>query len=298
MKQLKFLYETTLNKVVEESVVEIKEEQGQKIEIKRTVKKNKPIKLALQKPDRRLFKGAEMFYAKTLSEYLKAGLLPYSLVAKRYANDGGPLTEREKARLVELRKESRELEQEFFEVLGDDETKQKRKNELLIKINASNVEISNIQNSYSDIFDSSAEIKSRNDTIEWWTLNLLLIDEDSTGYKCIFGDGTYEERINKIEEIEDVADPFYIEAIKRLSYLISFWFSARDTVTQIDFTTMERLYIDTMSDYKTLTPPEETKITDVTPTAQVSPIVKIPTDSLEIPAETLGASNPTPTVQT
>ena len=275
MKPLKFLYETTLDKQVEESVVEIKEDNGEKIEIKRTIKKNKPIKLAIQKPDRKLFKGAEMFYAQTLSSYLKAGLLPYSLVAKRYANDGGPLTEREKLRLDELRTESRELEQEFFGVVGDDSTKQAKKNELLIKINSTNVEIGNIQNSYSDIFDSSAEIKSRNDTIEWWTLHLLYIDETSTGYTSIFGNGTYEDRIAKIEEIEDEANPFYIEAIKRLSYLISFWFSARDTVTQIDFNTMEKLYIDTMSSYKPVETPEATKITELPSVAPVISVVPV-----------------------
>ncbi len=269
MKELKLLYESTLKKQIDEQVSETREEQGQKIEIKRTVKKAKPIKIAIQKPDRKLFKGAEMFYAKTLSEYLKNGLLPYSLVAKRYANDGGPLTEREKVRLKELRDEARTLEKEFFAVIGDDTAKQGKKNELLVKINSINAEISNIQNAYSDIFDSTAEMKARNDTIEWWSLHLILMDEDGTGYKCVFGDGTYEERLTAIEDIEDKAVPFYIEAIKRISYLISFWFTARDTVTQIDFSTMEKLYVDTMSDYKVEETATEIKLTDVTPAPAV-----------------------------
>jgi hypothetical protein len=275
MKELKFIYETTLLKQVDEIVTEAKEEAGQKIEIKRTVRKTKPVKLAIQKPDRKLFKGAEMFYAKTLSEYLKAGLLPYSLVAKRYANDGGPLTEREKNRLKELREESTKLEAEFYAVAGDDNTKQEKKNEILIKLNSINAEISNIQNAYSDIFDSTAEMKSRNETIEWWVLHLSYLDEDDKGYKPLFGEVIYDERISKLEDYEDKADPFYIEAIKRLSYLISFWFTARDAVTKIDFATMEKLYTDTMSDYKVEKTGEDTKIEEVpTPTP---PTVTTPT---------------------
>lgn len=264
MKENKFLYETTLQKQVEESVVSSREEQGQTIQITRTVKKLKPVKLAILKPDRKLFKGAELFYSKSLSEYLKAGLLPYSLVAKRYANDGGPLTEQEKARLTELRTEARALEVEFFNATGDDEEKVKVKNRLLAQINKINSEMSGIQNSYSDIFDSTAEMKSRNDTIEWWSLFLIYTDEDGTGYKPVFGEGTYDERVIKLEEIEDKAVPFYIETIKRLSYLISFWFTARETVTSLDFTMMEKLYISSMSDYK---PVEEdsTKVDDITP---------------------------------
>lgn len=286
-KVLKFLYETTIKRQIEESAVETQEEQGKKIEIKRTVKKIKPVKVAILKPDRKLFKGAEMFYAKTLSDYLKGGLLPYSLVAKRYANDGGPLTEQEKIRLRELREKSRELEKEFFTTVGDDKEKsQGKKNELLLKINEINAEVSNIQNAYSDIFDSTAEMKSRNDTIEWWALSLIYSDEDETGYKPLFTTGTYDEKVAKLESFEDTSDAFYVELIKRLSYLISFWFTARDTVTQIDFSTMEKLYLDTMSTYKVEEDsPEGIKVVDKTPDVPSIPPLT-PVADVAIPSST------------
>jgi hypothetical protein len=261
MKELKFLYETSLNRSVEETVTETRTENGETIQVQRKVKKLTLFKLAILKPDRKLFKAAEMFYAKTLADYLKAGLLPYSLVAKRYANDGGPLTDKEKSRLEELKKEAQELEKEFYTMLDKTPEAQDRKNALLVKINAINTEASNIQNAYSDIFDSTAEMKSRNDIIEWWSL-FLLYEEKDAGYQPIFGSGTYDERVEALESFEDTSDPFYVEAIKRLSYLVSFWFAAKDTVTAIDFQTMEKLYIDTISKYK---PKEsvDTKIVEV-----------------------------------
>ena len=106
MKEMKFIYETSIKRSVEEKVTTKAVQDGQTVEITKTIKKAKPVKVAILKPDRKLFKGAEMFYAKNLSEYLKNGLLPYSLVAKRYANDGGPLTEKEIARLKVLREVS------------------------------------------------------------------------------------------------------------------------------------------------------------------------------------------------
>lgn len=258
MKEIRFLYETKIKRQIEEVVVDKKVEGDTTTQTKRTVTKVKEVKVAILKPDRKLFKGAELFYAKTLSEYLKSGLLPYSLVAKRYANDGGPLTEREKERLRELREQARELEKDFFGTQGDDEIAQERKNELLVQINATNAEISTIQNAYSDIFDSTAEMKSRNDTIEWWSLFLIYWDEDGKGYKPLFGDGQYDARVESLEEYEDKAEPFFVELIKRLSYLISFWFTARDTVSQIDFSMMENLWTKTLSTYKVEETVEET----------------------------------------
>jgi hypothetical protein len=265
MKELKFLFETTVKRQVEEASIEKKEENGQTIEIKRTVKKAKPIKVALLKPERKLFKEAEMFYAKTLSNYLKAGLLPYSLVAKRYANDGGPLTDQERSRLHELREQARALEADFFKTTPDDEASKKQKNDILVQINDINQEVSNIQNAYADIFDSTAEMKSRNDTIEWWVLYMIYIDEDGKGYVPMFAPETYEEKLTKLEDVEDTGDPFYLEVVRKLSYLISFWFTARNTVTKIDFDTMEKLYMETVSNYKVQEEGSDLKITEVNP---------------------------------
>lgn len=289
MKEQKYLYETTLKRQVEEKQKETKTENGETIEITKTVKKAKEVKIAILKPDRKLFKGAEMFYARTLSEYLKAGLLPYSLVAKRYANDGGPLTDKEKNRLTELRAEARQLEKDFFTTTGNDKEQQDKKNTLLIRINEINAEVSGIQNAYSDIFDSTAEMKSRNDTIEWWSLFLIYVENQNGGYTPVFGDGTYEERIAKLEEYEESGETFYLELIKRLSYLISFWFTARDTVTAIDFNTMEKLYVDTMSEYKVEESGEDLKIVDKTPVPVVTDTagsVAAPTPAAPVPAPT------------
>jgi hypothetical protein len=266
MKEFKPLYETTVNKVVEEPSIEIREEQGQKVEVKKTIKQVKPIKLAILKPDRKLFKAAEMFYAKAISDYLKAGLLPYSLVAKRYANDGGVLTDKERDRIKELKDEARKLEGVFYgNKTGENSVTQEERNDALVRINDINLEVSNISNSYSDIFDSTAEVKARNDTIEWWVLFLLYINLDGKDYKPLFGDGTHEERIQKLEDLEDKENPFEIESIKKLSYLISFWFTARNVVNKVDFEAMDKLYVDTMSTYK-IDETNTVKISDLTET--------------------------------
>jgi hypothetical protein len=249
MKELKFLYETTVKRQVEEKVTEPKQENGQQVEITRTVKKSKAVKIAILKPMRRLYEGADIFYAKQIADFIKAGLLPYSLVAKRYANDGGALSEPEKNKLKALKEEVAELEAKFFGLIEKEEHTDER-NKLLTQINNINGEITNIQNAYADIFDNTAEIKARNKSIEWWALHLSYIDEDGQGYKPIFGDGTYEEKLIKYDEISEQENPFFEECIRKLSYLISFWFAARSALSKIDFESMDKLYNDTVTDYK------------------------------------------------
>src|SRR5581483_2497883 len=99
MKEIKFLYETTVKRIVQDSVTESREEGGQTVSVTRKVDTIKPVKVAILNPDRKISKGAEIFYSKTLADYLRTGLLPYSLVAKRYANDGGALSEGDKKAL-------------------------------------------------------------------------------------------------------------------------------------------------------------------------------------------------------
>jgi hypothetical protein len=250
MKELKFLYETTVLKQVEEKVTETKEDNGQKIEVTRSVRKAKPIKVAILKAGRKLFEGAERFYAIQIADNIRAGLLPYSLVAKRYANDGGPLSEPEKEKVEELKNQIKALEKEFFALIGTEANQIDRRSDLLVEINKLTVELNEIQNSYADIFENTAEMKARNKAMEWWALHLSYIDEDGKGYKPIFGDGDYAAKFIKYDELSESEDTFILEVIKKLSYLISFWFTTKSTLTNDDFKSMEKIYEDRYSTYK------------------------------------------------
>lgn len=250
MKEQKFLYETTVQKQVEENVTEKRQENGQEVSVTKKAKVLKPVKLALLKPSRRMFEQAEIFYAKTIAEFIKAGLLPYSLVAKRYANDGGPLSEPEIKRLEVLKKEALELEKRFYDLSGAaDEKSATEKKEILVKLNNINLEVGTIQNTYADIFDNTAEMKARNKVIEWWALHISLMDEDNKGYKPVFSEGSYDDKLDKYDELEEASDAFVMDVIKRLAYLTSFWFSAKTKLEKGDYEGMEKIYDETVSTY-------------------------------------------------
>lgn len=238
-----FIYESTVLKQVEEKVPESRIENGETVEVIKTVKKAKPVKIAIRRPDRKTYKEADIFYAKKLSLYLKEGLLPHSLVSKRFLNDGGFLSESEKDLIKTLRENYVNLQKEYFGMkspLTDEQ--QSRRAAIILELNEINRTLSDIQTNHAEIFSNTAEAKSRTDVLEWWIVNASLADLDDKGYKPLFGEGTFETRMAALEEMEKKGDLLLNEIVKKLSYFISFWNTAGPDVTDEDFKSAEENY--------------------------------------------------------
>jgi len=264
-----YIYESLVKKQIEEKVTEKRVENGETIDVTKTVKKIKPIKIALLKPDRKKYKDSDIFYAKKLSHYLKEGLLPHSLVSKRYLNDGGPLSEDEKKLVQSLRDSYVSLQEEYFQMkspLTEEQTK--RRAGIILELNEINKTLREIQSNYSEIFSNTAEAKSKGDVIEWWILNISYVDLDDAGYKPLFGEGDFDSRMKKLEELEAQNQDFLNEIIKKLSYFVSFWYTVGTEVSFDDFKSAEEDFNLTVSDYIV----EEEKIPEapVVPTETVA----------------------------
>ena len=149
-----------------------------------------------------------------------------------------------------MKAEADKIQQDLFTLEGTDEEKITRRNQIILRLNDIYTESSDIKNAYADIFENTAEMKARNKTIEWWVLHLSYGDLDGTGYKPLFGDGNHEDKLVKYDDIEESYDPFLSECIKKLSYLISFWFAARVKLSKNEFDSMDRLYSESISEYK------------------------------------------------
>jgi hypothetical protein len=94
---MKWLHEFAVNDEKETEQIESSiDAQGNEVKTTKKVKKIVPVKFKIQKPTRKLFDEAELFYGIKLSEGIKAGLLTKALLAKRYQNDCGAMSEPEK----------------------------------------------------------------------------------------------------------------------------------------------------------------------------------------------------------
>jgi hypothetical protein len=262
MKIEKYLYEFVLNKTVEsEEVISSKNEKGEEVKTIKKINKEEPISLRIIKPNRKLFDEAELFYGIKLSEGIRAGLLTRSLLAKRYQNDGGAMSEPEKQRYsllyIELYKLQNELQrlQVNLEKLSKEEQTQKI-GDILNQVSVTRKELQEIENYNSTLFDQTAENRARNQTILWWVLNLSYISEDKKEFTPYFGEGDYNKKIAKYDEMEEEESLFSKEIMAKLAYFISLWYMGKATDFE-DFKNLENLF--NQDNQKVEVAPEESK---------------------------------------
>lgn len=246
MKMNKFLHEFTINRETE--VEEIETSKNEKNEEVKTTKKQKKIEVVpfrLLKPNRKLFDEAELFYGIKISEGIKAGLLTRSLLAKRYQNDGGSMSEVERRRYTELYIELYRLENELQKLQLNLEklSKDDQINKMGIVLNDLSVakkELQQIENYQSTIFDQTAENRARNQTILWWVLNISYI-KDGEDFTAFFGEGDYEKKLAVYDDYEELEDFFKKEAMSKLAYFISLWYMGKANSAE-DFKNLELLF--------------------------------------------------------
>jgi len=226
-----FEFDIYQEKEIEKVDVSINE-KGEEVKVTSKVKSTVPVKLAIKKPTRSLFDEAELFYGVRLSEGIKAGLLTRALLAKRFNNDGGVLSDEEQKEYNDLYLEFFNLQTEFQrlsikeEAIRTEEEKKQIQN-VIEKMNLSRERLQRYEMAQANLFEQTAENRARNKTIMWWVLQLSLIQGDDKKFKELFQDGTYEDKLKRYDEIEESESGVEKIAIQKLLYLISFWYIGR-----------------------------------------------------------------------
>ncbi|NBP00103.1 MAG: hypothetical protein EBU90_08220 [Proteobacteria bacterium] len=247
MNTNKFLYEFCSEKqeMVDKTETS-KDASGQEIKITKKELVVKPVRIRILKPTRKIFDEAELFYGVKLSEGIKSGLLTRSLLAKRYQNDGGALSEPEKQRYASLYLDLFKKETEFQRVQVnldnlDTELHQKKTAEILNDLLDIKRELQEFELYQSNLFEQTAENRARNQTIMWWVLSLSYLEKEKDIFEPIFGSGNYEHKLSKYDEIEEGEDDFVKDVIKKLAYFISLWYVGRIS-NQEDFNYFNKVY--------------------------------------------------------
>jgi hypothetical protein len=245
MNTNKFLHEFQIDKEISvETETASKNEKGEEV---KTIKKElikKPFFYRLIKPNRKLFDDAELFYGVKLADGIKAGLLTRSLLAKRYQNDGGAMSEPEKQKYAQLyvnmfRKQN-ELEkvQMNLEKMSKD-LQEAKMSEILTEMANIKDQLQEIEIYQSSLFDQTAENRARNLTIMWWALNISYISmDDKKTFVPLFGEGNFEARLKEYDRLEDSDDTTDLEAIKKIAYFISLWYLGKASTPE-DFQKLE-----------------------------------------------------------
>ena len=244
----KWLYSFTINREIEtEKKSKSTNDEGKEVEIIEKIKEKAPVEFSIQKPYRKLYDDAELFYGVKMSEGIKAGLLTRNLLAKRYEDDGGAFSETEKQRYSELYLAIYNKEEEYQRLqLNLDnkpqELKDRLSQDLLFELADLRRELAEIENSQSNIFDQTAENRAKNQTIMWWVLKLSHWKEfEHKNHEPFFPGESFDEKLEVYDSYEEDDDVFLGEGIRKLAYFVSFWYMGRATSKE-EFKTVEELY--------------------------------------------------------
>jgi hypothetical protein len=179
-----------------------------------------------------MFDDAELYYGVKLGDAVKAGMLTRSMLAKRFNNDGGVLSDEEQKEYNELYLDFFNLQNEFQklsikeESIRTEEEKKAIQNNIE-KMNDARERLQKYEMAQANLFEQTAENRARNKTIMWWVLQLSLIQDESKKFKDLFNEGSYEDKLKRYDEIEESESNLEKIALQKLLYLISFWYIGR-----------------------------------------------------------------------
>ena len=234
-KKIKELYSITVNRKskVKEKTKEIVD--GNEREIISTVEKEIPIKYIVKKPSYSDKEDLDTFYAVSFNEFVKMGLLTRAMIAKKYNDTGGVLSEDEQKEYTSLMLEFYNTKNDItrLETLSSLNDNQKdKKEEALKKFIEIKQKMLDFETQKEELFKQTADYKARDKAILWCSLNLIytqdLSNEESKPV-ILFPGNSFNEKKEKWEEKmelieENKCEEDFIKAYIDLSFFIQFWY--------------------------------------------------------------------------
>jgi len=240
---LKQIYSFTVDdtrEVKEKSVEKRKNEQGveEEIEVSKTVKKAVPFEFILKDPSRRELEEADMEFSIEMSRCIKKGVLTKAMLAKKYSDTGGLLSEGDANRLVDLYARLAELEANYTKrtIKNRDSKKLSAKvkeelDNLTAQLAITRRDIVELESSYQTVFNHTADVKAQNRIILWYIVHLTFFKEKESKEeaKPFFDGDTFEDKVDNYYAKEELDDALFGAVAGKLASLLSYWYFSNNT---------------------------------------------------------------------
>ena len=245
-KRLREIYSFTFEKEEKTKKTETNEvtnpETGEKeqVSVTKEVSEKVPYRIIMKQPTRRQIEEAELEFSVEMSNCIKKGVLTKAMLAKKYSDTGGLLAEDDAKALTKMYVSYGELSQESeklnVKTTGRTEKDDARIKEISGEISLLRKDIINVETSYANLFNHTADVRAENKVIQWYILNLTHIqkdDEDSS--KPLFEGRDFEDKLQRYYELEEEGDEVYDIIGGKIAALFSFWYYSSGAVTRADF---------------------------------------------------------------
>jgi hypothetical protein len=179
-----------------------------------------------------------------MSKCIKKGILTKAMLAKKYSDTGGLLAEEDAKELTKMYVRYGEISQESEKIqiknVQSDEDKS-RLEEIAGEISVLRKDIINVETSYSNLFNHTADVRAENRVIQWYILNLTFIQkEDETGVTPLFAGNDFDQKLQAYYEMEENGDELYDIVGGKIAALYSFWYYSSGAVSVADFEKLDQ----------------------------------------------------------
>jgi hypothetical protein len=207
---------------VKETTTEVNE-AGEEIQITKEVEKKVPHKFYILKPNRKIQDEASVFYSVKVSEGIKLGLVTKNYLLRKFQQDGILASEDEKKIHADNYSKAIGIEIELEKIKQDSTLSQAEKdlkNETLnTEYQVLRQKIFDYENVQNSLFDNTAEKRASDALNLWFVLNLLYQGEEGS-QTCLFGDGSFDQKVQRLAQIEESGDEFLSGVVEKGGFLI------------------------------------------------------------------------------
>jgi hypothetical protein len=221
-----YIYEFTLKKKVKKQVeTKRKGKDGEEETVLSNRTISVPVKFSIKKPTRRMADEAEVFYSVQLSKAIKMGIVTKAMLIKKYADNGGALSEEESKELLKSLKKLNDLENEY-KLCAVKKTKEskKRSEELVLEIVTLKRELQELESSLQSVYQHTADSKAEKEVLLWYAIQLAKFSEDGGEEKAFFNGTDFEEQLEDLYDKYEVDDSFESEATSKICRVVGYWF--------------------------------------------------------------------------
>ena len=221
-----YIYEFTLKKKVKKQVeTKRKNKDGEEETILSNRTVSVPVKFFVKKPTRRMADEAEVFYSVQLSKAIKMGIVTKAMLIKKYADNGGALSEEESKLLLKSLKELNDLENEYkLCVVKKTKDSEKKSDELALKIVTLKRELQELESSLQSVYQHTADSKAEKEVLLWYAIQLTEFSEDGGEKEAFFNGLDFEEQLEDLYNKYEVDESFESEATSKICKVVGYWF--------------------------------------------------------------------------
>tara|TARA_R110000772_G_scaffold115621_15_gene220504 strand:+ start:1210 stop:1944 length:735 start_codon:yes stop_codon:yes gene_type:complete len=223
------IYEFTLKKAEKRQVeTQRKNKNGEEETVLSVKTVNTPVKIVVQKPTRKMADEAEVYYSIQLSKAIKMGIVTKAMLTKKYADNGGALSEDESRELLRSLKKLNDLENEYKLIAATKKKEEKDKSEKLeIEIISLRRDLQNLESSLQSVYQHTADAKAERSTLMWYVINLTKQENDKNELVSFFDGLDFDEQLDDFYNKYESEKGFDFDVVTKISKIIGYWFYAQ-----------------------------------------------------------------------